>query len=286
MLSSQDTNRSKNTRHETSSENGHSNRDYLQELIQIMNRLRSDHGCPWDQLQTHQSLKEFLAEETAELCDAIDENDDENMREELGDVLLQVIFHCQIAKEENRFDFQDVARTVCEKLIRRHPHVFAETKLREAHEVVTQWEQIKLGEKSGPKAKSKLDGVPRSLPALHRAHKVQKKAAKLGFDWPDCEGVISKIEEELAELRQAMENNQEEQVAEEIGDLLFSVVNLSRFRHHLAENLLHNAVRKFQTRFLMLEEKLEVQGRKPEECSLEELESTWQQAKEEIKRNT
>ncbi len=254
--------------------------DDLRELLRIMARLRSEDGCPWDREQTHRSLKECLVEEAAELCDAIDAGDDENMAEELGDLLLQIVFHCQIAAEEQRFDFSEVARRICEKLIRRHPHVFAEGCLEDAGQVLRQWDWIKRAERQGRNL-SRLHGVPRSLPALHRAHNIQRKAAKIGFDWPSVDGVIDKIEEELAEVREAIEKQDDRAIGEEIGDLLFSVVNLSRYRKHLAEDLLHATIRKFQHRFEKIEKALAEQDRNPEDCSLPELESLWLKAKEE-----
>jgi len=174
-------------------------KDWLAELVAIMARLRAPGGCPWDREQTHRSLQEYLTEESAELFEAIDEGDDAGMVEELGDILLQVVFHCQIAAEDGRFNIQDSARTVCEKLVRRHPHVFGQSNVADADGVVKQWEEIKKEEKRDRRP-SVLSGVPRHLPALHRAQKTQRKAAKVGFDWPDIDGVIGKIDEELAEV--------------------------------------------------------------------------------------
>lgn len=255
-------------------------KDWLQELVRIMARLRAPGGCPWDREQTHQSLKEYLVEESAELFDAIDDGDDAGMAEELGDILLQVIFHCQIADEQGRFDVQDVARTVCEKLIRRHPHVFADTLVEDSEGVLKQWDEIKKEEKKASR-KSAISGVPRHLPALHRAQKTQHKAAKVGFDWPDMEGVVAKIDEELAEVKEALASGDAEHISSEIGDLLFSVVNLSRFQDCHAEELLHNTVRKFERRFSRLEELLAAGRRNPEECTLEEMDALWNQAKTE-----
>lgn len=261
----------------------------LEQLVQIMHRLRAPDGCPWDREQTHDSLKEYLGEEAAELFDAIDDGDLAGMREELGDVLLQVVFHCQIAAESDHFDFNDVVRGLCEKLIRRHPHVFADRSVNDAAGVVPQWEAIKKTEKAGrgdgdPRPESSLDGVPRHLPALHRAHKIQRKAAKVGFDWPTVDGVIDKIDEELAEVRQALAGGDDDAVAEEIGDLLFSVVNLSRFQNRIAEQLLHDTIRKFEKRFHRMERLLANAGQTPEDCTLEALDARWNQAKAEEQR--
>jgi tetrapyrrole methylase family protein/MazG family protein len=259
--------------------------DWLNEAVRLMARLRAKDGCPWDHQQTHVSLKRYLVEETAELLDAIDEGDDQALQDELGDVLLQVVFHAQIAAEDARFDVQDVARRLCEKLVRRHPHVFGSQQIDHAEGVVAQWERIKDQERKDRQSQettpSVLQGVPRHLPALHRAYKVQKKAAHVGFDWPDVEGVFSKIHEELAEVREAMASNDKAAVADEIGDLLFAVTNLSRFLGHFPEEALHGAVHKFESRFLRIEQWLREQGKTPDMCDLEELDALWERAKRE-----
>ncbi len=255
--------------------------DAVQELVEILARLRAPDGCPWDREQTHTSLKRFIVEETAELLDAIDEGNDDAIVDELGDVLLQVVLHSQIGKEEGRFDLQQVAKRCSEKMVRRHPHVFGTASVQDAAGVVDQWEKIKKGEKIAGARKSAVSGVPRHLPALHRADKIQRKAAKVGFNWPSVDGVLAKIEEELAEVRQALRDEDEQAISEEIGDLLFSVVNLSRFRRHSAEELLHNTIKKFERRFVRIESLLEAEGRRPEDCSLEELDRLWDHVKAE-----
>jgi len=253
--------------------------DYVQQLVDIFAQLRAPDGCPWDREQTHQSLKPYIVEETAELLDAIDEKDDEGMADELGDVLLQIVFHCQIAREEGRFDLQEAARRCCEKMIRRHPHVFGDGAVADASGVVDQWEQIKRTERAGAKRTSAVSGVPRHLPALHRASKMQKRAAKVGFEWPSVDGAIAKIDEELAEVKDALASGSDVEVSEEIGDLLFAVVNLSRFRNQCPEQLLHGTIRKFEERFHCLEELLREQGRTPEQSSLAEMAELWELAK-------
>jgi len=251
-----------------------------------MARLRAEGGCPWDREQTHESLKRYLVEETAELLDAIDDQDDKGLCDELGDVLLQVAFHAQIAADRGRFSIQDVARTLCEKLIRRHPHVFGQAQAGTADQVITQWEQIKDQERRdhgnghGP-CQGALHGVPRHLPALRRAHKIQDKAAKVGFDWPDSKGVLDKIEEELSEVRQAMASGDKAAARDEIGDLLFAVAKLSRFLGHPPEEALHQTIRKFERRFLCMEQWLADQGKTVESCTLAELEVLWNKAKSE-----
>ena len=255
-------------------------KDWLQELVRIMARLRAPDGCPWDREQTHASLKEYLVEESAELFDAIDDGDDAGMVEELGDLLLQIVFHCQIGAEQGRFNVQDAARACCEKLVRRHPHVFGESTVTSADGVLRQWERIKKEEK-GDRRKSALSGVPRHLPALHRAQKMQRKAAKVGFDWPDAAGVVAKIEEELAEVKTALQGGDSQELAGEIGDLLFAVVNLSRFQNHQAEELLHGTVRKFERRFQRVEELLAAEGLTPETSTLDAMDVLWNRAKRE-----
>jgi len=264
-------------------------KDWLAEVVRITARLRAEGGCAWDREQTHQSLKRYLVEETSELLDAIDDQDDASLRDELGDVLLQVAFHAQIAADQGRFDIQDVARTLCEKLIRRHPHVFGQAQAGTPGQVITQWEQIKDQErkdkgKGHDQGHGALHGVPRHLPALHRAHKIQDKAAKVGFDWPDSKGVLDKIEEELSEVRQAMASGDKAAAREEIGDLLFAVAKLSRFLGHPPEEALHQTIRKFERRFLCMERWLADQGKTVESCTLAELEVLWKRAKGPVKK--
>jgi tetrapyrrole methylase family protein / MazG family protein len=260
-------------------------KNWFDELVQIVAELRSEKGCSWDRKQTHKSLKRYLVEEVAEALDAIDDEDDESLADELGDVLLQIILHAQIATEQDRFDAQEVARRICEKLIRRHPHVFGDVTADSPEAVTVLWEQIKQQERQNKPSSDVnqgiLHGVPRNLPALHRAYDIQNKAAKVGFIWPDVRGVLAKIDEELAEVREALASNDPEAIADEIGDLLFAVTNLSRFQGHFPEDRLHATIRKYERRFGYLENKLKEQGRTPEACSLEELESLWEQAKHE-----
>lgn len=242
-------------------------------LREIVARLRAPDGCPWDREQTHESLRAALLEETYELIDAIDHADDTNLREELGDLLLHVVMHAQMASERGAFEFDAVATEICEKLIRRHPHVFGDQSAADSAEVLRQWEQIKRTEKA--ERKSLLDGLPRALPALMRAQTAQKKAARVGFDWSDAEGVIEKIEEELAELKSALASGNEAAVAEETGDLLFSLVNLARKLRLDSEMTLNAATDKFITRFQAIERAAAAEGRKVEECSTDELNAYW-----------
>ncbi|MEA2012133.1 MAG: nucleoside triphosphate pyrophosphohydrolase [Verrucomicrobiota bacterium] len=256
-------------------------KDWLKELYEIMARLRSENGCPWDREQNHSTLKECLLEEVAEFLDTVDDLNYEEMKEELGDVLLQIFFHSRIAEENEEFNIQDVAQGICEKLIRRHPHVFGDTKVKGADEVLVNWEKIKQTENSPAykRRKSLVDGIPRHLPALHRAHKIQKKAAKTGFNWRNSEEIIEKIEEELLEVKSAIKEGNNRKIDEEIGDLLFAVVNLSRYRKTLAEELLHSTVKKFSDRFKAMEKLIKQENKAIEEIDIDTLKGFWEKAK-------
>lgn len=250
------------------------------DLIELMNALRGPDGCPWDKEQTHESIKSCLIEEAYELFETIDSKDSEMMKEELGDVLFQVIFHSKMAQERNEFDVTDVVDHVVNKLTQRHPHVFEpHKKLDNAEQALSQWEQIKRKEKGYEDRKSVVDGVPQALPALQKAHKVQKKVAKVGFDWKEIDPVLAKVDEELAEVREALLKQDKAHIEEEVGDLLFSVTNLSRFLGLEAENVLHKTVQKFMNRFRIVEKEIEKKGKKLEECSLEEMDEIWEKAK-------
>ena len=251
---------------------------HLEWLLDIMHLLRSPEGCPWDREQTLESLKKNLIEETYEVLDAIDSGDRSLLREELGDLLLQVVFQSQICKEEGAFQFDDVAQAIADKLVRRHPHVFGDAKAGTADEVLKNWEAIKRMEK-GDKPRPTLSGVPRSLPALHKAQQVQSRAARVGFDWSEVSDVLAKIEEELGEIRMAMAEESGERVRDEIGDLLFAVVNLTRFMGHEAEEVLNQTISKFTRRFEYIEEQVHASGRNLPDCTLEEMEALWQEAK-------
>ncbi|MEN9359212.1 MAG: hypothetical protein RL095_747 [Verrucomicrobiota bacterium] len=251
--------------------------DWCAELVKVMARLRSPGGCAWDLEQTHSTLKQYLAEECAEVCDAIDLADDPNLCEELGDVLMNVVFHARIAEERRSFTFQDVARSITEKMIRRHPHVFGEAACHSASDVEAQWEVIKAAEKADKGPKSLLDGVPSSLSALRKAQKLQRKAAKAGFDWPDAAGPLAKVREETEELAAVL--GQQELAAAELGDLLFSVVNLARKLGLEADDCLAAANSKFERRFRFVESSAATAGQKMPELGLEALDRYWDEAK-------
>ncbi len=247
--------------------------DPVLRLKEIVARLRAPDGCPWDREQTHLSLRGALLEETYELVEAIDLADDTNLREELGDLLLHIVMHAQMASERGAFEFEAVATEICEKLIRRHPHVFGDESAANSAEVLRQWEQIKRAEKS--ERTSLLDGLPRALPALMRAQNAQKKAARVGFDWTAAGEVIAKIEEELSELKAALAATDEAHIVEETGDLLFSVVNLARKLGQDSEMTLNAATDKFVERFKSVERQAAAAGRRVEDCSAEELNLYW-----------
>ncbi len=250
-------------------------------LLEIMARLRGPGGCPWDREQTLDTLKPYLTEECGEVLDAIDQEDMDALEEELGDLLLQIAFHCDICREEGHFEWEDVAARVSEKLIRRHPHVFADISVSGSDEVLENWHEIKKREKGdGGGAKSAIDGIPRHIPALMRAFKLQKKAAAVGFDWEDEHGAMEKLEEELREFEEAVIDQDRAQMQEEMGDILFSLVNVARKFRLEPETALQDAVRKFQDRFGLIEARLEDRGKKPQQCSLAELDAAWESAKE------
>lgn len=257
-------------------------RHSFERLHEIVGILRSPGGCPWDREQTHQSIRNNFIEETYEAIEAIDLDDPDGMKEEFGDVILQVLLHSQMEEETGAFDVYDVLAELNDKLIFRHPHVFGGEDAQDAEEALRNWEQMKAEEKrrrGKPERTSVLDGIPKDLPALPRAHKLQKKAAKVGFDWPDLAGVLAKIEEELGELREAAHESPERS-REELGDLLFAVVNAARFLDADPEEALAGTNRKFAQRFSYIEERLRMSGRKFDETDLLEMEAWWQEAKQ------
>jgi len=256
----------------------------LDPLVEVMQRLRAPEGCPWDQMQTHESLRRYLVEETYEVLEAIDQGNWEHVKEELGDVLLQVVFHAEIAAENRRFDINDVIAAVTEKLIRRHPHVFGAVQVENAAEVSINWEKIKEREREliGEEFKSVLDGVPKGLPALTRAEKIQAKAAKVGFEWDEISGAMAKVLEELQELQAAWEKEDHSAVHLELGDLLFALVNVARYLDVDPEMALREATDKFIARFHYIEETAARQGRELADMDLEEMDQLWDAAKKEL----
>jgi len=249
-------------------------------LMAIMLRLRGENGCPWDRGQTHESIKPYLVEETYEVLEAIDEQDLAKLKEELGDLMLQIVFHAQMAEEAGAFSMRDVLAAINEKLVRRHPHVFGELKAETAQEVLFNWEQIKQTERRQVNDRaSVLDGVPRELPALLRAHRLQEKASRVGFDWTEAREVLRKVEEELTELQAAMDGQAADRVEAELGDLLFALVNLSRFLAVNPEEALRKTIARFIARFRYIEEELSRRGRSLRQATLGEMDALWAEAK-------
>ena len=250
----------------------------VKDLADIVAILRAPGGCPWDAEQTHQSIRRNFLEEAYEAAEAIDEGSPEHLKEELGDVLLQVVMHARMEQEAGRFDLDGVADGICKKLIYRHPHVFGDVAVSGTGEVLSNWEALKRKEKGQATNTDALEAVARALPALWRAEKVQKKARKAGFDWPDVSGALDKLSEELEELKTAAAEGTN--VAEELGDLLFSAVNAARFLKVDPEDALNGATDKFIGRFRKVEAQAATQGKAMEDMGLEELDALWERAKE------
>jgi tetrapyrrole methylase family protein/MazG family protein len=246
------------------------------ELLTMMARLRGEGGCPWDREQTRETLRPFLVEETYEVLDALGAGDPSHIREELGDLLFQVVFHAEIAGERGEFSMTELLEALITKMTRRHPHVFGDRPVSSAAEALAQWEAIKGAEKHGASA---LAGVPRALPALHRAQRVQHKAARVGFDWSDAAGALEKVREELGEVAEALRQDDSTALRNELGDLLFSVVNVARLASVDPEDALQAAVDRFSRRFASMEEAARDEGRELAGLSLAELEELWTRAK-------
>ncbi len=251
----------------------------VQDLVDIMRLLREPGGCPWDAEQTHESIKKNLIEETYEVIEAINKGDKALLCEELGDLLMQVVFHAQMEKEIGEFDFDTVCDGVCKKLVERHPHVFGEVAVSGVDDVLTNWDDIKRKTKGQKTTTQSMLSVPRELPALMRATKLQKKAADVGFDWSDVSGALDKLEEEIGELRAAIDNNDCENMTEELGDVLFSAVNVSRFIKSDAEEALTAASDKFLARFTTVEALANERGIDMNASTLGELDKLWDEAK-------
>jgi tetrapyrrole methylase family protein / MazG family protein len=255
-------------------------------LLNIMARLRSPEGCPWDRAQTKNTLKKYLIEETYEVLEAIEDGSPQHLKEELGDLLLQILFLCQIAEEKGQFSFFEVAHMLAEKLIRRHPHVFSSRKSRDrriqvknAEDVVKIWKTVKELEGKTHPASFLLDGLPLSLPALERAQRISARVSRVGFDWPNISGVWKKVLEELGELAKAGRSASTKRTEEELGDLLFTLVNWARFKGLSAEEALRKANRRFSQRFRQVELELRKKGRTPKNSSLEEMDHLWNKIK-------
>ena len=249
-------------------------------LCWIMDRLLATGGCPWDREQTHESLKQYLIEEAYEVYEAIEHEDFEHLKEELGDVALQVVFHSHLARREGLFDVNGVLETICDKLIRRHPHVFGQTAVNGASDVLENWEKIKANEKmDAKKDMSLLSGVPRSLPALQKAHRLQEKAARVGFDWLRVEDIFDKVREEFEELAHERREGPPERVFDEMGDLLFAIVNVARALGVQPEDALRGTCDRFTARFRYIEHRAHEQGRDLRDMTVDEMDVFWNEAK-------
>jgi tetrapyrrole methylase family protein/MazG family protein len=251
------------------------NHTAFQQLVDIMAKLRSPDGCPWDREQTHDSLKPYLLEEAYEVLETLDDGDFDGLKEELGDLMLQVVFHAQLAVEKGRFSIGDVLDTINQKLMRRHPHVFGQIEIHTAEQQRIHWEKLK--KKEGKT--SVLDGVPKTLPALSKACRIQQKASTVGFDWEKTEQVWEKVKEEVGELEEVVRIQDANRIEEEFGDLLFALVNLSRFIRVDPENALRRAVDKFTRRFRKVEQTMDALGKNMNEVSLDEMDAVWDRIK-------
>jgi MazG family protein len=266
--------------------------EWFEKLVELQARLRAPNGCPWDREQTHETLRTYLLEEAYEVLDALEGGDDAKLAEEMGDLLLQIVFHSQIAAEEGRFTVSDVVKEIHEKMVRRHPHVFGEKRARDAAEVLKNWEQLKAEERrsksrkepgervKAEKAGSLLDGVSRALPATLEALQLTRRAARIGFDWENADGIVEKMQEETVELRGAVHGGDRSKLEEETGDLLFAAVNLARFLHVDPEIALKKANAKFCARFREMERLAAETGRELANVPREEMERFWERAKQ------
>ncbi|MGE5328748.1 MAG: nucleoside triphosphate pyrophosphohydrolase [Deltaproteobacteria bacterium] len=251
------------------------------DLVEIMKILRSENGCPWDREQTHESLKKYLIEETYEVLEAIDKRDKTLICEELGDLLLQIVFHARIAEENGDFDIDDVITGISKKMYSRHTHVFGEDIAKSADDVLKNWDKIKRNEKNISTYADEMRSIAKNLPSLMRSYKVQHKAAKVGFDWDNVDDAVEKVYEELEEVKAARNNKNKQEIHEEIGDLLFAVVNVSRFLEVHPELALADSTEKFIKRFEYIEKKVTEKGKKMEEMTLKEMDELWNQSKSE-----
>ncbi len=257
--------------------------DYFRKLVELMDTLRSPGGCPWDLEQTRETLKPMLIEEAYEVLEALDSDDPDQLCEELGDLLFQVVFHSRIAQERGEFDAQEVCKRVYEKMVRRHPHVFGDENFADSRELLKNWEDLKAAEKAASgrpvEKKSLLDGIPEKLPTLAKTQQITAKAARVGFDWPDVEEIHGQYQEEFQELQEALGSGDQDQIREEVGDLIFTALNVARFLEIDAETALRRANEKFVRRFQRMESHFAADGRPLKEIPQAEMEAFWQQSK-------
>jgi len=252
------------------------------QLVRIMERLRGPNGCPWDREQTHASIKPYLIEEAYEVAEAIEDDNIDELRIELGDLLLQIVFHAQMAREEGSFGIEDVIGAITEKMIRRHPHVFGDTAVKDSEEVLRNWARIKSEERKDHADNSIVSGVPRALPALLRAHRLSEKASRVGFDWSDASQVLEKVHEELAELQAALAQGSPAEIEAELGDLLFALTSLGRHLDIQAEDALQRASDRFIRRFRYIEAQLVERRQDVHDTPLEAMNALWEEAKQKV----
>ncbi len=250
----------------------------LEDLVELMATLRGEHGCPWDKKQTKATIRPYIIEETYEVAEAVDENDPKMLKEELGDLLFEIVFYAQMMTEEDGIDIYDIIEGIHAKMIRRHPHIFGDVTVSGADEVVVNWEQIKQEEKKAER-NSVLEGVPKNLPSLLRAHRLQSKASNVGFQWENFQQVIEKLDEEFYELRHAYKSGDAAHIEDEFGDMLFVMVSVARFLNINPDNALQKAIKKFTTRFQRIEQQMKTAGKQWSEMSVEEMERLWEDAK-------
>jgi tetrapyrrole methylase family protein/MazG family protein len=253
----------------------------FESLVNIVAKLRSPDGCPWDREQTRESLKPFLVEEFYELIDALEKDDNQGIKEELGDLLFQIVLQCQLSKEEGLFSIQDVIKGITKKMINRHPHVFGNKDLKTSEDVKTWWEEHKRRE--GKNTRSIMDGIPKSLPALLRAQQLQFRATKVGFDWERIEDVFQKLDEEIKELKDALKRKQQSEIEDEIGDIFFVLVRIANFININPEEALKKTIEKFIKRFKYIESEVVRKGKKLSDMSLAEMDVFWEEAKKKYK---
>jgi len=251
----------------------------FERLVEIMARLRGPKGCPWDKEQTYKNINPYMLEEVHEVMESIDQNDMDGLREELGDLLLHIVFHAQMATEDKHFEIFDVIHGICEKLTYRHPHVFGDRKVKDSDDVIQKWEELKKAEK---KKRSILGGVPQELPALLKAFRLGEKAGRVGFDWEDADGILEKLQEEVMELKEARESGHEADIEHEYGDLLFTLANIGRFFKINPEEALRKSTNRFMSRFKAMEKTIDERNLKLGDLALEEWDTLWEQAKEEM----
>jgi tetrapyrrole methylase family protein/MazG family protein len=250
----------------------------LEDLVELMAMLRGENGCPWDKKQTKASIKPYIIEEAYEVAEAVDEQDPRKIQEELGDLLFEIVFYAQLLSEEDGIDIYDIIKMIHTKMVRRHPHVFGDINVKDADEVLVNWEQIKQEEKKAER-NSVLEGVPKNLPSLLRAHRIQSRASNVGFEWENIQQILEKLDEEFYELRHAYKEGDIEQIEDEFGDVLFVMVSIARFLKINPDDALQKAIKKFTTRFQCIEQQMKAEGKEWKDMGPEEMDRMWEASK-------